>query len=200
MRLEGKEIVILAAHDFEDVELLYPLIRLSEEGARITIATLPQDIHFSTHPYCPHKPITGRFGTTVPLCVFGEGKRWNQCLTDDLNEDNYDAVIIPGGFAPDWLRTNRKVLSFVAGMYKKGKVVAAICHGPQVLISTDAVEGTDLIRGEKCCSYEAIRDDLLNAGGKWVDAPAVRIGNVVTGRVPDDLPEFVHEIIEALIE
>lgn len=202
MKLKGKEIVILTAHEFEDIELLYPLLRLSEEGARITIATLPLDSdgHFSTRPYWPQKPITGRFGTIIPPIIFEEGKRWNQCSTDDLKEDNYDAVIIPGGFAPDPLRINKKVISFVGKMYKKGKIVAAICHGPQVLISTDAVEGTDIIKGKKCCSYVAVRDDLRNAGGEWLDVPAVRVGNVVTGRVPDDLPEFVHEIIEALIE
>jgi protease I len=83
-------------------------------------------------------------------------------------------------------------------MYRKGKVVAAICHGPWVFISTDAVEGTDIIRGKKACGWLAIRDDVKNAGAEWVDAPAIREGNVITGKCPDTLPEFCQEIIEAL--
>ncbi len=200
MRIEGKRIVILTAHEFEDIEVLYLILRLSEEGAKITVATLPPESpgHFSTRPYWREKPITGRFGSTVPLVVLGEGRRWVRCSTDDLKADDFDAVLIPGGFAPDYLRCNRKVLSFVAEMYRKNKVVAAICHGPQVFISVDAVEGTDIVRGKKVCSWIAVRDDLKNAGAEWVDEPVVRVGNVITGRVPDDLPEFCGEIVEAL--
>ena len=173
---------------------------MSEEGAKITVATLPPESpgHFSTRPYWREKPITGRFGTTVPLVVLGEGRRWVRCSTDDLNVDDFDAVLIPGGFAPDYLRCKRKVLSFVAEMYRKGKIVSAICHGPQVFISVDAVEGTDIVRGKKVCSWIAVRDDLRNAGAEWVDEPVVRVGNVITGRVPDDLPEFCREIVNAL--
>lgn len=202
MRIEGKRIVILTAHEFEDIEVLYPILRLSEEGAKITVATLPPESpgHFSTRPYWREKPITGRFGATIPLVVLGEGRRWVRCSTDDLKADDFDAVLIPGGFAPDYLRCNRKVLSFVAEMYRKNKVVAAICHGPQVFISVDAVEGTDIVRGKKVCSWIAVRDDLKNAGAEWVDEPVVRVGNVITGRVPDDLPEFCGEIIKALSE
>lgn len=202
MRIEGKRIVILTAHEFEDIEVLYPILRLSEEGAKITVATLPPESpgHFSTRPYWREKPITGRFGSTVPLVILGEGRRWIGCSTDDLKADDFDAVLIPGGFAPDYLRCNRKVLSFVAEMYRKNKVVAAICHGPQVFISVDAVEGTDIIRGKKVCSWIAVRDDLKNAGAEWVDEPVVRVRNIITGRVPDDLPEFCGEIIKALSE
>lgn len=200
MKIKGKNIVILAAHEFEDIELLYPILRFSEEGAMITVATLPSGAagHFSTRPYWPDKPITGRFGSTVPLYVLEEGKRWIHRSTDDLKVEEYDAVVIPGGFAPDYLRCDKKVLSFVAGMYRKGKVVAAICHGPQVLISTDVVEGTDMLKGKKVCSWIAVRDDLKNAGAEWVDEPVVRNGNVITGRVPDDLPQFCQEVIKAL--
>lgn len=202
MRIEGKRIVILTAHEFEDIEVLYPILRLSEEGAKITVATLPPDSpgHFSTRPYWREKPITGRFGSTVPLVILGEGRRWVSCSTDDLKSEDFDALLIPGGFAPDYLRCNRKVLSFVADMYRKGKIVSAICHGPQVFISVDAVEGTDIVRGKKVCSWIAVRDDLRNAGAEWVDEPAVRVGNVITGRVPDDLPEFCNEIMKALSE
>jgi len=200
MKLKGKRVVILVAHEFEDIEALYTVVRLSEEGARITVATLPLEAtgHFHPRPYFPSKPVTGRFGSTVPFYVLEEGKRWVHRSTDDLRAEDYDGVVIPGGFAPDFLRCDPKVLSFVASMYRHGKIVAAICHGPQVLISTDAVEGTDIIRGKKVSSWLAVRDDIGNAGGQWVDVPAVRQGNVITGQCPDSLPEFCQEIILAL--
>ena len=198
--LKGKRIVLLAAHEFEDVELLYTLLRLSEEGAEIHVATLPPDAagHFHTRPHWPEKPITGRFGSTVPFHVFGEGNRWHHKSTANIWADDYDAVVIPGGFAPDYLRIDRAVLEFVADMYTKGKVVAAICHGPQVLISTDVEMGTDIIKGRRVCGWLAVQHDLTNAGGTFVDEPAVQEDNVITGRVPDDLPEFCHAIIATL--
>lgn len=192
--------VILVAQEFEDIELLYPLLRLSEEGAAITVATLPAEaLDFSTRPYFPGKPVTGRFGSTIPLLVLEEDKRWEHKIVSDLNSDNYDAVMIPGGFAPDFLRINEETLTFIADMYNAGKVVAAICHGPQVFISADAVKGTDIVRDKRVCSYVAVRDDLYNAGGLWEDVPAVTVDNVVTGRVPDDLPYFCAHIIEAIV-
>lgn len=191
---------LLVAHEFEDIELLYPLLRLSEEGAAITVGTLPVGARgLSTRPYFPGKPITGRFGSTVPLVVLEEGNRWEQKLIRDLDSADYDAVVIPGGFAPDALRIDEDTLGFVANMYKAGKVVAAICHGPQVFISTDAVKGTDIVRGRRVCSYIAVRDDLNGAGAHWEDVPAVTEGNVVTGRLPDDLPEFCSHIREAIL-
>ena len=200
--LNGKKIAIVVAHEFEDIELLYTMMRLSEEGASITVATLPKDAlgHFHTRPYFADKPITGRFGSTVPLVVLEEGNRWVHKTTEQLDPKDYDAIVIPGGLGPDYLRINEKTLNFVAEMYRQKKVVAAICHGPQVLISVDAVMGTNIVKGKKVCSYLAVRDDLKNAGGLWEDIPAVRDGNVVTGRVPDDLPEFVSLIIEALVK
>jgi len=200
MRLKGKNVVILVAQEFEDIELLYPLVRLSEEGAMITVATLSKDAyaHFHTRPYFPEKPITGRFGSTVPLVVLEEGKRWLHNTIDKLSAKDYDAMLVPGGFCPDYLRINDETLSFVADMYRSGKVVAAICHGPQVLISVDRVKGTDMVRGKKVCSYIAVRDDLQNADGLWEDTPAVTVGNVVTGRCPDDLPDFLAHIIKAM--
>jgi len=189
------------AHEFEDIELLYSLMRLSEEGAAITVATLSKEAfaHFHTRPYFLEKPITGRFGSTIPLVVLEEGNRWIHKTIGELKVSEYDALVIPGGFAPDYLRINDDTLNFVAGMYNAGKVVSAICHGPQVFISVDAVKGTDIVRGKKACSYLAVRDDLRNAGALWEDVPAVTVGNVVTGRVPDDLPEFCAHVIEAML-
>jgi protease I len=162
------------AHEFEDVELLYPLLRLSEEGAAITVATLPKDRHFHTRPYLPEKPITGRFGSTVPVIVLEEDKRYTHKELDAIKAEDADGLVIPGGFSPDYLRIDAKALELVANAYRAGKLIAAICHGPQVLISVDRTFQTDLVRNRKVTSYAAVRDDLQNSGGQYLDVPAVR--------------------------
>jgi protease I len=199
-KLLGKRVAVITAHEFEDVEVIYPVLRLSEEGASVTVATLPKDAfaHFHARPYLPDKPITGRFGTTVPFVALAEGLRWHHREIPELKVADYDAVVLPGGFAPDLLRVNPETLRFIAEMHRAGKWVAAICHGPQLLISTDAVEGTDLVRGRKVTCVEMVRDDLRNAGGQFADTAAVVDGNVITSRCPDDLPEFCLAIIDAL--
>jgi len=181
-KLEGKTVGIVVADEFEDVELLYPLLRLSEEGARIVLVPVPK------------KPVTGRFGTRVPIEVMAEGKRHTLSTVEDLDPKKIDCLLFPGGFSPDSLRLNEKVLAVTKEMNRLGKFVAAICHGPQVLISAK------LVAGKKVTSYAAVRDDLINAGAKFTDIPAARDGNIITGRVPDDLPEFCQEIIKALSE
>ena len=200
-RIRGRRVVILAAHEFEDIELLVPILRLSEEGAEITVATLRRDAYAHFHPrfFDPDKPITGRFGSTVPLEVLEEGKRWRHKEIHELKPEDYDLVLIPGGFAPDYLRIDEPTLRFVADMHRAGKWVAATGHGPQVLISTDARRDTDIVRGREVTCYKAVEDDIVNAGGKLkAGAGCVRDGNVITGRCPDDLPELLLQIIEAL--
>lgn len=198
--LEGSSILFITAHEFEDVEVLYPLLRFSEEGAAITITYPPKDMpgHFSPRSYSPDKPITGRFGTSIPFVVLEEGKRWRQAPAEDIDIAAFDAVFLPGGFGPDAVRLHAPSRRLVAEAHRAGKVIASICHGPQVMISTDLHEGTDLIRGRRCTAYAAVQDDLKNAGGIFVDEPAVVDGNVVTGRVPDDLPEFCRAAIELI--
>src|SRR5438105_3066807 len=129
--LSGKRVCFLVAHEFEDVELLYPLLRLSEEGAAITVATLPKARHFHTRPYLPEKPITGRFGSTVPVIVLEEGKRYAHKDLDSIKAEDADAFVIPGGFSPDYLRIDSKSLELLANAYRAHKLIAAICHGPQ---------------------------------------------------------------------
>lgn len=199
-KLEGKRVVLAVAHEFEDVELLYPLLRLSEEGASVVVATLSQDRHFHTRPYFREKPVTGRFGTTVPVVVLKEGRRYTHRFLDDLQISELDALIFPGGFSPDYLRIDAKTLELTAQAYRAGKLIAAICHGPQILISVDRQHGTNLVRGRKVTAFQAVRDDLLNAGAEYLDVPAMRSDNVITGRVPDDLPEFCQEIIRYLAD
>lgn len=189
-RLKGRKVAIIVAHEFEDVELLYPFLRLSEEGAEITIIPVPIGLH--PRPAVPAKPVTGRYGTPVPMEVFGEGVRYVMKSLQEVKPDEFDAIVIPGGFSPDHLRVSDRVLEFVKKAYETGKIVAAICHGPQVLISAG------LVKGRKVTAYAAVKDDLINAGAIFLDEPAIRDGNIITGRVPDDLPEFCGLIIEAL--
>jgi protease I len=198
--LAGKRVIVITAHEFEDVEVLYPVLRLSEAGAFITVATLPKDAfaHFHARTLHPTKPITGRFGSTVPFIALAEGLRYEHVEIRGLHAADYDAVVVPGGFAPDFLRVDEPTMRFVAEMHRAGKWVSAICHGPQLLISTDATQGTDIVRGRKVAGVEMIRDDLRNAGGDVTDAAAVVDGNVITSRCPDDLPEYCLAIIDAL--
>jgi len=191
-RLKGKRAAFLVAHEFEDVELLYPFVRLSEEGAEVTI--IPVKIGLHPRPAIPVKPVTGRYGTPVPLEVFGLGVRYVVKDIEEVKPEDFDAIIIPGGFSPDHLRIDERVLNFVRRAHELGKIIAAICHGPQVLISAG------LVKGRKVTAYKAVKDDLINAGAVFIDEPAIRDGNIITGRVPDDLPEFCLLIIEALSE
>lgn len=189
-RLMGRKIAIIAANEFEDVELLYPFLRLSEEGAEVVIVPVRRGLH--PRPSVRDKPVTGRYGTPIPLEVFGEGVRYAIRELDSIKPEDFDAYVIPGGFSPDSLRIMPTVLNLVRRAYESGKIIAAICHGPQVLISAG------LVKGRRVTSYIAVRDDLVNAGAIFVDEPAVRDGNIITARVPDDLPEFCRLIIEAL--
>lgn len=190
LRLENRRVAIIVAHEFEDVELLYPFLRLSEEGAEIVIVPVKRGLH--PRPSVRDKPVTGRYGTPIPLEVFEEGGRYAIKGINEINLDDLDALIFPGGFSPDSLRITPEVLELAKKAYEKEKIIAAICHGPQILISAG------LVKGKRVTSYAAVKDDLVNAGAIFTDEPAVRDGNIITGRVPDDLPEFCQLIIEAL--
>jgi protease I len=111
-----------------------------------------------------------------------------------VSAEDFDGVVIPGGFAPDYIRRSAFMLDFVREMADQGKIVAAICHGPWVLCSTAA------LRGRRATSFFAIKDDVTNAGADWVDEPVVRDGNIITSRTPDDLPLFLRSIIDAVME
>jgi protease I len=191
-KLSGKKVAIIVAHEFEDVELLFPLLRLSEEGVEIVVAPVHEGLH--PRPHVEGKPVTGRFGHTVPIPVMAEGNRYSVSSIEDLSADDVDCVLFPGGYSPDALRLHERTLNLVRECHQQGKLLAAICHGPWVLISAGIMEG------KQATGYVSVRDDLVNAGAEFVDVPAVRDGNIITGRVPDDLPEFCQEIIEALSE
>jgi protease I len=121
-----------------------------------------------------------------------EGNRYRMGVLEELSADEVDCVLFPGGFSPDALRLHSGTLELVRECHQRGKLLAAICHGPWVLISAG------IMAGKRATGYAAVKDDLVNAGAAYLDVPAVKDGNILTGRVPDDLPEFCQEIIEAL--
>lgn len=170
MSLKGKKVAILAGPEYEDLELHYPYLRLMEEGAEIKVLAVKKEV------------VKGKHGLYIEA---------NMSM-DEAKPEDFDCVIIPGGWAPDRLRRDPKVLNFVRKIYEQGKIVAAICHGPQVLISAN------ILNGKKVTCVSAIKDDVVNAGAKYENSPVVRDGNIITSRVPSDLSFFCREIIKAL--
>ncbi len=170
MSLSGKKIAMMAGPEFEDLELFYPLLRLKEEGADVKVIAPTMD------GYC------GKHGLAIrPDLTFKEAR-----------PEEFDALVIPGGWAPDRLRRIPEVLEFTRRMFEMGKIVASICHGPQVLISAG------VLKGKKITCFSAVKDDVINAGATFVDAPVVRDGNLISSRIPADLSDFCREIIKAL--
>lgn len=158
---------ILVGPEFEDLELHYPLLRLMEEGAEVKVVGPSKSEYRGKHGI----PVTA------------------DMAIDECSPSDFDILVIPGGWAPDRLRRNQAVVSFVRDFFNRGGLVASICHGPQLLISAKVLKGLRLT-----CSV-AIRDDVLNAGGIYEDSPVVVDGNLVTSRYPADLPQFCRMLI-----
>jgi protease I len=171
-QLEGKKVAILATNGFEQSELLKPRAALEEAGAE-------------THLVSPEsKMIRGwdvdKFGDTVPVDIH----------LSDADAEDYDALLLPGGVMnPDKLRVIPEAVEFVQAFFEAGKPVAAICHGPQLLIEADVVDG------RRMTSYPSIKTDLINAGADWVDEKVVVDQGLVTSRKPDDIPFFNEKMI-----
>lgn len=168
--LNGKQILLFAAALYEDLELWYPKIRLEEEGASCTVAGLGEKTYLGKHGY----PVTP------------------DLTMDEVDAGTFDALVIPGGFAPDKLRRYPKVLAITREIFAAGKPVAFICHAGWVPISAG------IVRGKRGTSVDAIKDDLVNAGMLWENSPVVVDGNMITSRTPADLPYFAKAIIAAL--
>ena len=166
-----KKIAILATDGYEDLELHYPRIRLKEAGYEVELLSLFK------------REIKGKHGYPIRP----------DKLIKDANPDDYNGVIIPGGTVnPDHLRRNKVVLDFVAKINVEQKLVGAICHAGWVLISAK------IIKDRKVTSYFAIKDDMLNAGAKFEDSAVVIDNNLITSRMPEDLPEFMKAVLEFL--
>jgi protease I len=171
MVLAQRKVLLLAADDFEDMELLYPLYRLREEDVAVTMAGL--DDH----------PVTGKKGHgPVPV----------DATVEQVAADDFDALIIPGGYAPDKLRRSEAVLALVRAFDAAGKPVAFICHAGWVPISAK------IVKGRRATSVAAIRDDMVNAGVDWVDQAAVVDGNLISARTPADLGPWMKALLAAL--
>jgi protease I len=176
-QLEGKKVAILVADGFEQVEMTKPRAALDEEGARTTIVSVKPGQIQGMH----HADKGDKFDVDVTL--------------DDARPNEFDALLIPGGLMnPDTLRSTPKALEFTRHFFEEGKPVAAICHGPWVLIDANVIEG------RKLTSWPAIKTDVRNAGGTWVDQEVVVDNGLVTSRKPDDIPAFNRKMIEEFHE
>ena len=174
--LVGKRIALFCDFQFEDMEAMYPKMRLEEEGAVVTVI----GGHDTNTKY------TGKYG--YPL-------KCEQKI-DDASSSSYDGLVIPGGFSPDYMRRNSKMLQMVVAMADAGKPVASICHGPWMLCSARRADGSPLAKGIRATGFVAIKDDLINAGCTFADEAVVVDGPFITSRTPADLTPFVHAIID----
>lgn len=173
MELKGKRIAILVDQLYQEMEVWYPLYRFQEAGAEvITVGAEAGRTYSSKLGY----PVTA------------------QKSYDEVSAKDFDGVVAPGGFAPDHIRRHPKAGQFVAAINRQGGLVAAICHGPWVLCSSEG-----MLKGRKVTSFFAIKDDVVHAGAEWTDAEAVVDGNLVTSRKPEDLPAFCRACIGVLV-
>ncbi|MBM4429607.1 MAG: type 1 glutamine amidotransferase [Chloroflexi bacterium] len=172
MKLKGKRIALLLGPGYEDLEFWVPLMRMQEEGAQVTVVGLNAGEVYSS-----------KSGGLEAQADVG---------ADQVRAADFDAVLVPGGWAPDKIRRYAAVTSLVRDVYEQGKIVGSICHAGLVLISAG------IVRGKRATGSLGIKDDLVNAGATWVDEPAFRDGNLVWGRVVPDIPSYCRELMAAL--
>ena len=172
-RLSGRRIAVFVEEGFEDLEFWVTVMRLQEEGADVAVVGVKGGAE--------HR---GKHGLAATSDV----------AATDVSADDFDAVVVPGGWAPDKLRRYEEVTGLVRKAYDQGKVVGLICHAGLVGISAG------IVAGHRATGSLGIRDDLVNAGATWVDEPAFRDGNIVWGRVVEDIPAFCRELVAAIAE
>jgi protease I len=171
MKLTGKRIAILAENMYQEMELWVPYYRLKEEGAEVKVVGAGgAKTYASKHGY--------------PVTV--------DVQADQVKAVEFDAVVVPGGYAPDMMRRHAAMVGLVREAAQQGKVVAAICHAGWMLGSAG------LLEGRKATSFFSIKDDLIAAGANWVDEEVVVDGTLITSRKPEDLPAFCRAIVQAL--
>lgn len=171
MSLKDKRVALLIEDDYQEMEAWYPFYRLTEAGATVTVVG-------------PGRKTTFKSKLGYPMDA--------TLAIKDAKAADFDAVVVPGGFAPDHMRLCRPMVDFVRDMDKAGKLVSAICHGGWILASAG------VCKGRKITGYSPIRDDVENAGATWVDSAVVEDGNVITARTPPDLPYFAAAIVSYL--
>ena len=172
MKLTGKRIAILVAEGVEDLEYFVPFMRLKEEGADVVTAGLDLT------------PVKGKHGLEITPTV----------RIDSLKSAELFGLVIPGGWAPDKLRRHAPVTTLTREMNAANKIIGIICHGGLVAISAG------ILKGKSATGSLGIKDDVVNAGATWVDAPAFRDANQVWGRVVEDIPDFCRELVAALVD
>ncbi len=171
MELAGVRVAVLAEDLYEDLELWYPVLRLREAGAEVrVVGPKAGEVYKSKNGY----PVKADVGM------------------EDVKAEEFDAVVIPGGYAPDRMRRHRAMVEFVRAVHEAGKPVAFICHAGWVPASAG------IVRGRTVTSFPSIRDDLVNAGARWVDQEVVVDGNLVSSRMPADLPAFCRALLDLL--
>lgn len=169
MKMKGQRVLMFVDNVFEDMELLYPYYRLIEEGAEVVVA--------------------GPEASAVYTGKNGYPFRSNAAIAD-LQAADFDLLVVAGGFAPDKLRRDPKVLELTREIHEAGKIVAHICHGGWIPISAG------IMKGFTCTATPGIKDDLENAGAKWINEEVVVDRNQISSRKPDDLPAFCRAIVE----
>jgi protease I len=173
-----RRVVIITGPGFQDHDVVYTYYRAKEEGYEVVDIATKDGL-----------PVTGKYGITVPM-----DKRSQPNISfADLDIDKYDAVILPGGHeAPDRVRQDVRVLNFVSDMYKAGKVVAGLCHGPWIMVSAN------VLRGKTVCAYVGLKDDVANAGAKVIEADVVTDGNIITCSYYSESGKFMKAVFEAV--
>jgi protease I len=166
-----KRVLLFVENGFEDRELMYPYYRLQEAGYKVDVVGPRAKVIYK-----------GEYGLSMK----------SDFSPRDVKIDEYAAIIIPGGRAPDRMRTNKGLVSLAKEAFQRGKVIAAICHGPQLLIEAGVV------KGKKATCYVSVSTDLKNAGGIYLNKSVVVDGNLVTSRFPADLPDFCRETLRLL--
>lgn len=166
-----EKVIILVEKGFEDREFMYPYYRLQEAGYRVEVVGPKSGETYH-----------GEYGLSVRA----------DSSPQEINVDDYAAIVIPGGRAPDRMRTNKGLVELTRSAFQRGKVIAAICHGAQLLVEAD------VLRGKTATCYISVSTDLENAGGSYEDKAVVVDGNLVTSRFPADLPQFCKAILRLL--
>jgi protease I len=171
MKTKRRTVGILVADIYQDLEVWYPYLRLKEEGHEVVVIGERRGETYK-----------GKYGYPIASDISAE----------EALKRKFDAIVIPGGYAPDVLRRSPKMVKLVRDVSDRGGIIAAICHGPWMLVSAD------VLHGKRATCFFAIKDDVKNAGAKYVDKEVVLDGNIVTSRKPEDLPAFCKAIIQLL--